>query len=125
MKTIEVKTADLIGAALDWAVAKAEGISIRVLSADNPGEKWQVQRQWRSDGPYWPSQDWSQGGPLIVKYIECVRHVDSEWWVAELPKYKSCQYGRTPLIAACRAIVFANLGGTVMVPAELAPNENP
>lgn len=124
---VMVKTADLIGAALDWAVAKAEGVSIRVLSADNPGEQWQVQRQWRCDGPYWPSQDWDQGGPLIDAHEIWLAGPAyyRTGWDASLGLSSEKSNGPTPLIAACRCIVCAGFGDIVEIPAELAPNENP
>lgn len=132
MQMIEVKTSELVGAALDWAVAKAEGVTVRVLSADNPGELWQVQKQWRGVGPYWPSQDWSQAGLLIEKYnIQTSYNGNAfpksptgKYWCAYVckphgPEERPSGGGHTPIIAACRAIVAAKLGDTVSVPAEL------
>lgn len=86
MSMIEVKTADLIGPALDWAVAEAEGIRRFVMGNDWPGNsvvadaadrdrvvicnmigQLVVSRGGWSNG--WnPSTDWAQGGPLIEKY---------------------------------------------------------
>lgn len=62
---MKIKTSELSGVALDWAVAKACGVSVRVLDSDNPDEKWQTQLSGYPHGPWWPSQDWIQGGPLI------------------------------------------------------------
>lgn len=120
---IEVKAADLIGAALDWAVAKADGVSVSLLPKDNPKEKWQVQRAGYPHGPYWPSQDWSQCGPLIEKHrLELIENEDGwaavkGWIYGEI--YQMYPVGETHLIAACRAIVADKLGGTVQVPSEL------
>lgn len=105
---IEVKTADLIGKALDWAVClAANGFSCLVTS------------------DY--STDWAQGGPLIEEYRleivfsgsrsqgwECVK----SWSYQEVDD--TYPVGETHLIAACRAIVAAKLGNVVSVPAELA-----
>ena len=108
VKMIEVKTADLIGPALDWAVAKADGW-------DFSKEYYRIMVQG-----YCPSTDWSQGGPLIDKH-NAYHHRDQRGqitaWVEGFRSYK----GETRLIAACRAIVAAKLGDVVQVPEELAP----
>lgn len=132
MNMTEVKTADLAGPALDWAAAKAEGVTVRVLSADNPGELWQVQKQWRGDGPYWPSTDWAQGGPLIdscmIDVTQCPGRakthkaravMDSSFLDKMGLRQRVSASGPTALIAACRAIVAAKLGDVVSVPSEL------
>jgi hypothetical protein len=59
---MKIKTAELTGAALDWAVAKCEGLPVRInkygLFAPEQGE----------DAPYFvPSADWSQAGPIIER----------------------------------------------------------
>jgi hypothetical protein len=132
---VEVKTAELVGPALDWAVAMAE-----FWEADRPqdgqirkGDVYMLVGPFRLIGLgvdkfYSPSTNWAQGGPLIDKHsidfntqgvdvdgsqlieataqdFECM-----ECWSAE---------GETRLIAACRAIVSAKFGDAVKVPAEL------
>lgn len=117
-RMIEVKTADLIGPALDWAVGVAEGDQMETPASDVVWSKYH--------GAYSPSIDWSQGGPLIEKYRleivfsgsrsegwECVK----SWRCAEVDD--TYPVGETHLIAACRAIVAAKLGDVVGVPAEL------
>ena len=127
MDTVEVKTSELIGAALDWAVALADGVSIRILAKDNVEEKWQIQMRWRFQGPFWPSQDWSQCGPLIEKHGICILQYHED--CHDLDKdntWTACPRGNdnyieapTPLIAACRVIVAQKLGETVSIPSEL------
>lgn len=56
MNTITVKTSELIGPALDWAVARCEGF------IDNTSEPWE-----RGYEPFAFSTDWSQGGPIIER----------------------------------------------------------
>jgi len=120
MDTVEVKTSELIGAALDWAVAQAEGVSIRILSKDNIEEKWQIQMRWRFQGPFWPSQDWRQCGPLIEKYnIGFGLYDDCILAITGHNEFAGSAYGSTHLIAACRSIVAAKLGDTVSIPSEL------
>lgn len=127
-KMIEVKTAELIGPALDWTVAKAIGLAVFTLPKDNPEEKWQVQRRLYTGGPFWPSQDWAQGGPLLTEYqLEFSIDEDTNSVGASLLAWRShgkshrTRWSKGPghLIAACRAIVAAKLGDTVQVPAGL------
>jgi hypothetical protein len=117
MNMIEVKTADLIGPALDWAVAKAEKgyeIDMSFIHVDE------------GSAPFYcfsPSNRWDQGGPLIEKYIarlDQVRDTRPEKFIASTCGWPiGEQRGETILIAACRAIVAAKLGDVVSVPAEL------
>lgn len=114
---IEVKTADLIAAPLNWAVAKIEHphgvcysrIGFVTVSGDGRCLRYSV--------------DWSQGGPLIDKHmvsLHCPQSTDDVWagWVIT-DSGEFCQAGDTALIAACRAIVAAKLGDTVQVPKAL------
>ncbi|PMY71011.1 MULTISPECIES: phage protein NinX family protein [Pseudomonas] len=116
---IEVKTADLIGPALDWAVAKAEGM--RQHTPDGLKHAYWYSGD-RCIGTHWqPSTSWGQGGPLIEKYMPEfeVNHFNSMVWAfVQGSDLKS--RGESHLIAACRAIVAAKLGNTVSVPEELA-----
>lgn len=86
MNKVEVKTADLIGPALDWAVAKCSGIPLFTQGEDWPGNykvtvlaaeqpvliRDLMGRMWLEDHErtvaWSPSTDWSQGGPLIEKF---------------------------------------------------------
>lgn len=121
MSTVEVKTAELIGPALDWAVAKAELVDVCIPESDVIWAKY--------CGPYNPSIHWSDGGPLISKYRFEFEWVGSDWHGEPLQFFTACgcdmpadatSAGPTHLIAACRAIVRAKLGDTVQIPAELA-----
>ncbi|AJO79423.1 phage protein NinX family protein [Pseudomonas sp. MRSN 12121] len=121
---IEVKTADLIGAALDWAVAKAEG-----MRQHTPAGLKHV--YWYSGdrciGIHWqPSTNWSQGGQLIEKYAAMVRGYPNQMYDTLAIARVCCDgalswsSGATPLIALCRAIAHTRLGKVVQVPKELA-----
>ena len=105
-----MKTAELSGAALDWAVAKCEGYK---------PEYWDDDRlcftdDWGAD--FEPSCDWSQGGAIIEREgIAIYLYGDNKWnAMAE----KECQ-GETPLVAAMRCYVASKLGDEVEVPDEL------
>lgn len=102
MKT--VKTSNLAGAALDWVVAKCEGLSLK-------------------EG-YSPSTDWAQGGPIIEgEGISLIRQTPDRW-VSEYSN--GCDridharsWGPTPLIAAMRCYVASKRGNEVEIPEEL------
>jgi hypothetical protein len=108
-----MKTSELTGAALDWAVAKAEGYTGVALES-RTGE-------W-----YTPSTNWAQGGPIIER-----ENINIEtWhgaWQAELEFLPDddthYRYGKgagpTPLIAAMRCYVASKLGEDVSIPEEL------
>lgn len=108
---MQVKTSELTGSALDWAVAKCE---------DNGGV-WCV-----SDGdvvPFTPSTDWAQGGPIIERERISLGDVGIVNWKASVNKadmYAVTHYGDTPLIAAMRCYVASKLGDNVDIPHSLA-----
>ncbi len=130
-----VKSAELEGAALDWAAAKctgylrnieAEKIRGRIVSWRDCGRTSVSDDDWT----YWnPSEDWSQGGPIIeqegilcgpspfpnAEYAACI---GSDW-----DNGVAVQTGKTPLIAAMRCVVAHKLGLTIEVPDELLKSE--
>lgn len=110
---VEVKTADLVGPALDWAVGVAEGNPMRVPVSDVVWSDWH--------GSYAPSINWTQGGPLRDKHRVDITEGDHDVSASILTESCECvdASGPTALIALCRAIVAAKLGDVVQVPAEL------
>ena len=101
-----VKTSELDGAALDWAVKKAI----------------------KKDGGYFlPSKDyknishstnWGQGGPIIEREGIALGQTGDGWEA-------TCDgavyiFGQTPLIAAMRCYVASKLGDEVEVPEEVS-----
>lgn len=127
MEMIEVKTSELSGLALDWAVAEAIGanpfcLDYGFIIAETPEFLSHVLPIGGSR--FHPSLDWAQGGPLIEKYLIafCVEHEDVILAVMcdDYGMYVSgWRQGENHLIAACRAIVAAKLGDAVLVPAAL------
>ncbi|KPM66856.1 hypothetical protein HB13667_07960 [Pseudomonas putida] len=126
---IEVRVSNLVGAALDWAVAQVEGVETSwrygrelVKVHDRGGIK--LVESIRSI--YSPSIDWSQGGPLVDKHhggLHYEAHLaDANFRYSSGPGRTGfwC-YGPTALIAFCRGLVKAKLGDTVQVPKELMP----
>ncbi|SDG95754.1 Protein of unknown function [Paraburkholderia phenazinium] len=114
MTTIKINTADLIGRALDWAVATA---------IDAPF----------TTGPF--STDWALGGPILelhgVGFFRNGKRVytnEGKRWEAnrivnldEAPilRHGYRAHGPTPLVAGLRCLVRSKLGETVAVPANL------
>lgn len=110
---MKIKTSELEGAALDWAVAIA--IGCRAV-ASGYGLCWHSGDTKVSATNAWkPSTDWIQGGPLIEAYKLTLR--TDEPSASFMQGGVCCGYmGRTVLIAACRAIVASKLGDAVDVP---------
>jgi hypothetical protein len=98
-----MKTSELTGAALDWAVAKCEYFPVRNGFDDNCPEY---------------STDWAQGGPIIEREWVDLHCVNDSLWEAECPAVGglAMQNGPTPLIAAMRCYVASKLGHDVDVP---------
>ena len=117
-----MKTSELIGAALDWAVAKCEGAYYPSVDTDIDGT---IRVNYGGMYPEW-STDWAQGGPIIEReWIEVVpfpneSDEDMRWKATQhdLPMRVSMT-GPTPLIAAMRCYVASKLGDDVTLPPEL------
>jgi hypothetical protein len=109
-----MKTNELTGHALDWAVAKCEGYRLDLVP----------------EGSYAPSTDWAQGGPIIEREnISIVREGDAGNWVASVYNYAEADWhlhteGTTPLEAAMRCYVASKLGDEVEIPTELTQGES-
>lgn len=133
---VEVKTAELVGPALDWAVAEGLGYECGQLSRKNrtlgcrtsngvvcvigslQGASMVEELKARF---FRPSTDWSQGGPLIDKHKIWVSgpiNARTDWSAAVDTGFDESR-GGTALIALCRAFVAVKLGEVVNVPAEL------
>ncbi|MFJ3109947.1 phage protein NinX family protein [Pseudomonas putida] len=122
----------LDGPALDWAVAQAAAIPVKILPAA-PNDV--VRAHWVTPhgfGSFRPSSDWSDAGPLlrefqVALYPEAHDGREgtemSERWVANVYYEGGLQYTTEPcrneLIALCRAIVVTKFGETVSVPSDL------
>ena len=103
-----MKTSELTGAALDWAVAKCEGREMRA---------WRTYKRLNQTNY---STDWSQGGPIIERETIDVMFEGPEWYAYMRWENKTLQYdGATPLIAATRCYVASKLGDEVEIPEEL------
>ena len=107
-----MKTCELTGAALDWAVCKcfpnASGMMRQIIA-----------RPQSYIAQY--STNWSQGGPIIEREVISVTHERPDGWLAETdPDHNDqSETGPTPLIAAMRCYVASKLGEEVEIPEEL------
>ena len=134
-----MKTSELTGAALDWAVAKCEhpdlvwGNSIGIHHASHQI----VIPHLPEPQCYWsPSTNWAQAGPIIererlwigysaVQQSQSLRLFAMEDAVVQChktvyPPQPKSTTGPTILIAAMRCYVASKLGNEVEVPKELA-----
>jgi hypothetical protein len=118
-----MKTSELIGPALDWAVAKCEEIT---LAEHTDGFcswlEYEVIGFWHV---YSPSTDWAQGGPIIERENigigrEWGDHTDRNWLASADAPDASLYRGPTPLIAAMRCYCCAKLGDEIEIPEELS-----
>jgi hypothetical protein len=136
---MKVTTSNLIGAALDWAVAVCEGYTNYCPDT----EKFLPPHEGYGYVPLFDlnfSTDWAQAGPIIER--ECIGTLfDSGsacrkpcWFATPDDQSTSCSYegevfdptfmvtesvgmyGPTPLIAAMRCLVASKLGDTVEIP---------
>ena len=106
---MKVKTSELQGAALDWAVMKCDGIC-----KDFPA-------YWVDE---YPSTNWAQGGPIIererISIEDCQDGAGLYWEATRIePPAVSEARGPTPLVAAMRCYVASQLGDEVELPEEL------
>ena len=112
-----MKTNELTGAALDWAVAKCE----QPEWWDNfPDEMAKGNLDMDGEGTYSPSTDWSQGGPIIERENIALRGTwdgETAGWITMKGRVE--QTGPTPLTAAMRCYVASKLGDEVEIPEEL------
>ena len=141
---MKIKTADLIGPALGWAVGTSLELPVeicQIFQYGRPNGKHYISiGETDKDGAevdFEPSEEWSQGGPIIeslginlsVDYQDDALSNDmipigwkGNLWNNSVPGtsgFLQWAYGPTPLIAAMRCYVASRLGDEVDVPEEL------
>lgn len=119
---MKIKTSELTGAALDWAVAMCEGLL----------DQWGV----CAPAGFRPSTNWSQAGPIIEREGIATSEIPpvsggngyifTRRWIAEKFRFpggprRAVAYGTTPLVAGMRCYVSSKLGDEVEIPDELTP----
>jgi hypothetical protein len=122
-----MKTSELTGTALDWAVASCEchapsiGYNNRVMVHPSKFRLQTAEWVW-----FQPSTNWEQGGPIIKeeKITVGYDHESTNIWIADklnlTNEFFFTEKGSTPLIAAMRCYVASKLGDDVKIPNELA-----
>ena len=124
-----MKTNELSGAALDWAVAKCEFPELvwgETIGLSAHARDLIVIPDRKAPNCYWqPSTNWAQGGPIIereeISVAKVGRSLDDalvphpECWVAHIDGIY-CRYGVSALIAAMRCYVASKLGDEVQLP---------
>jgi len=138
-----MKTSEMTGAALDWAVGVAEGLQ---WQNDDPevglylrrGHEYRDDRLVLNDLDYYimedwnltlysPSTDWAQGGPIIEREIIATGRggaYEHNFWRACAGHSSVSSHGPTPLIAAMRCFVASKLGDNIEIPEELNQGES-
>jgi hypothetical protein len=120
-----MKTSELTGAALDWAVAKCEGWDEFDVHSNGAFE---LERSDTGDclwlNCFEPSTDWSQGGPIIEREgIDICTDTYGGWVATLITDWEEGTFvqseGDTCLIAAMRCYVASKLGDEVEIPEEL------
>lgn len=130
---MKIKTAELIGPPLDWAVASCEGFltggffHYRDLPFVTLKRGALHTAECDDDGNYpeWsPSTDWAQGGPIFEREIEAHEKREDSFFCAISPaKANKLNWlwvtGPTLLVAAQRCFVACKMGDEIDVPDEL------
>lgn len=122
---MKLRTSNLQGPALDWAVAKCEPDDKSSIYFDESTGEPLCHDDWPDNQMFQSSTDWSQGGPIIEREGMQIYRVDGNawgatiWWDDEHGASEFTQQGPTPLIAAMRCYVASKLGDEVEVPASL------
>lgn len=119
-----MKTSELTGAALDWAVA--------ICEEPNIAKRIDKKRDPSLISFFNPSTDWAQGGPIIERekikvfpnvggtWSAQIRHTEAHPLVSHpvLAGWTNSS-GQTPLIAAMRCYVASKFGDDMEIPEAL------
>lgn len=115
---MKLKTSELQGAALDWAVAKCIYEPDDVVICEGRVFAYYV----HTEGCFNPSENWAHGGPIIEQERIELRGDGDGGWIA-YDNLNPEQKGTTPLVAAMRCYVASQLGDEIEVPDELMEGE--
>jgi hypothetical protein len=130
-----MKTSELAGVALDWAVAQAQGLDYEIVDGTVVTGAKRYEANSANDyygcefeEVYAPSIDWAQGGPIIERERIKLEFINERYgWGARWSTWVKVgenetiptEGGPTPLIAAMRCYVASKLGDEVELPEEL------
>ena len=108
-----IKTNELTGAALDWAVAKCEGKNWNLVESF---------LDYYDEGEMHYSTNWTQGGPIIEREKISLFEGVNDWSAKtsiDHPLWDVRWEGPTPLTAVMRCYVASKLGDEVEIPDSL------
>lgn len=119
---MKIKTSELSGKALDYAVAKCEGVNAEAFHLYyEPSEPTDYDSHGYPEFHY--STVWAQGGPIIDReWINLTpwpneSNEDTRWQAVQFDSPEVTEsFGPTPLIAAMRCFVASKLGDEVEIP---------
>ena len=128
----KIKTSELIGPALDWAVAECEKVrtyvrpyehtmtGLCILDADLVDMETDDAQELRY------SRDWAQGGPILDRERITIRQWTNMPSIHAYMPHDGAPWGAgpTPLIAAMRCFCRSKLGDVVDIPEELCQQQN-
>lgn len=111
---MKIKTSELTGTALDWAVARCEGL---LAFGFRKTDRFIIKLSNGELEEFCPTTDWAQGGPIIERERINLWNEGYDWEASRFGEH--VLWGSTPLIAAMRCFVASKLGDEVDVPNEL------
>lgn len=116
-----MRTSELKGESLDWAVGIAQGWVVYPEDSIEQGSIFHLDAEKAPFGPimdvrnYHPTTNWAQGGPIIEREgITVGSNLFGDGYIAN--KGDLDDYGPTPLVAAMRCFVQSKLGDEIEVP---------
>lgn len=129
---MKIKTAELTGPALNWAVAMCEGWQPSAAHDAVGKYPWLVKVGKDIDPKnYRPSTNWAQGGPIMEREgIDCTFHPGisdtpggeiKNYWTATHVDYYGEFESPSLLEAVMRRYVANEIGDEVEIPEELMP----
>ena len=114
-----MKTSELTGAALDWAVAQCEGYTDWDSRTETfLGPVYGSATRTRISPPEY-STDWSLAGPIIEREKIAIGFDDEFGWMG-MDMDGNYFMGETPLEGAMRCYVVSKMGAEIDIPEELA-----
>ena len=128
-----MKTSELKGPALDWAVGKCwwhgefyrgkvwihdkTTFILNTTSVISPDKRYLYSQEWK------PSTDWNQAGPIIEREeVGVQKSIEGDWIAfisSDALEMEWISRGPTPLIAAMRCYVASKMGDEIEIPKEL------
>lgn len=123
---MKVKTSELTGVHLDFAVAQADNQEVIIgdITSSNVviGKclTWVGHYDGYGQEDYSPSTNWAQGGNIIEREgFDLLCELVGYRWIA-ISGGGTDMAGNTPLVAAMRSYVLKTLGDEVEIPEELS-----